>query len=392
MNTSYLGISFNNPFVLASAPPTATGDMVRRAFEEGWSGAVIKTITRDPVKNLSNRFTSIKTNDRIWGFENLELLSEQTPEQWFRDIAAIKGDFPDCPIIASIMGNTTSPDEWIYLALGCQDAGADLLELNFSCPHGYPERGRGAAIGQNPDYAAKITGWLKNCKQINLPVIPKLTAAVANIRHIAEELAMAGADGFCAINTIPSFFGFDLYTLNPRPDICGMTSYGGYSGSGIKPIALRAVSELCQSPGLPVMASGGISNGFDAAEFMLLGSPLVQIGTEVMLHGFGVVRKMQRELQEFMDWHEFKAVSDFVGLCRNKVTSFAALSNDRQSRPILKQESCNGCGGCIIACRDGGYQAISIDNGTPVINDKLCTGCSLCSNVCPSGAIEMICV
>jgi len=130
-------------------------------------------------------------------------------------------------------------------------------------------------------------------KSLIIPIIPKLTAAVADIRFIGEELAQAGAHGFCAINTIPSFFGFDLKTLRPKPDIGGRTSYSGYSGPGIKPIALRAVIEICQSTGLSVMASGGIASGFDAAEFMLLGAPVVQVGTEAMLRGFGLVDKMQ---------------------------------------------------------------------------------------------------
>jgi dihydroorotate dehydrogenase (subfamily 1) family protein len=311
LDSTYLGVVFMNPFVLASAPPTATADMVRRAFEAGWGGAVIKTLIREPVHNLPNRFAAIRHGNRITGFENLELLSEQAPDEWYQAIRCIKADFPDCPIIGSIMGAANSPDEWLSLALGCQDAGADLLELNFSCPHGYPERGRGAAIGQNPDYAAQITRWVTDCKEITIPVIPKLTAAVANIQNIAEELALAGAHGFCAINTIPSFFGFDLRTLRPKPDIGGKTSYGGYSGPGIKPIALRAVSELCQSPGLPVMASGGITSGFDAVEFMLLGAPVVQMATEVMLHGFGIIDRMQQELREFMGWHGFTAPVDF---------------------------------------------------------------------------------
>lgn len=144
---------------------------------------------------------------------------------------------------------------------------------------------------------------------------------MADIRFIGEELAQAGAHGFCSNNTIPSFFGFDLKTLRPKPDIGGMTSYSGYSGPGIKPIALRAVIEICQSTGLSVMASGGIASGFDAAEFMLLGAPVVQVGTEAMLRGFGLVDKMQQELQEFMGWHGFATAADFIGHCRDKATS-----------------------------------------------------------------------
>jgi dihydropyrimidine dehydrogenase (NAD+) subunit PreA len=389
LRTSYLGVTFENPFILASAPPTATGDMVRRAFEAGWGGAVIKTLIHEPVRNLPNRFAVIRNGNRITGFENLELVSEQAPDQWYKDIAAIKADFPHCPIIGSIMGSADSPDQWLSLARGCQDAGADLLELNFSCPHGYPERGGGAAIGQNIAYAARITAWLATCREITIPIIPKLTAAVADIRYIGEELAQAGAHGFCAINTIPSFFGFDLHTLRPKPDIGGMTSYGGYSGPGIKPIALRAVSELCQSPGLPVMASGGIASGFDAAEFMLLGAPVVQVGTEVMLRGFGLVDRMQQELREFMGWHGFTTPADFIGRCRDTATSFAKLSGTRDCRPRLLADRCTGCGQCFTACRDGGYQAISMSGGLPDIDQNTCTACSLCSHVCPTGAICM---
>ena len=389
LSTTYLDVKFQNPFILASAPPTATGDMVRRAFEAGWGGAVIKTLIHEPVHNLPNRFAVIRNGSRIIGFENLELLSEQSPDRWYKDIAAIKADFPHCPIIGSIMGTADSPEQWLSLARGCQDAGADLLELNFSCPHGYPERGRGAAIGQNPDYAARITGWLATCRDITIPIIPKLTSAVADIRHIAEELARAGAHGFCAINTVPSFFGFDLHTLRPKPDIDGMTSYGGYSGPGIKPIALRAVSEICQSPGLPVMASGGIANGFDAAEFMLLGTPVVQVGTEVMLRGFGLVDRMQQELREFMGWHGFATPADFIGRCREKATSFEKLTGDGDCRPCLLAEQCTHCGVCHTACRDGGYQAIRWSGGLPEVDQAVCTGCSLCSHVCPTGAIRM---
>ncbi|SDL74614.1 Dihydroorotate dehydrogenase [Geoalkalibacter ferrihydriticus] len=156
--------------------------------------------------------------------------------------------------------------------------------------------------------------------------------------------------GFCAINTIPSFFGFDLHTL---------------------------------------MASGGISSGFDAVEFMLLGAPLVQVGTEVMLRGFGLVDRMQQELREFMGWHGFTTPADFIGRCRDKATSFEKLLSTNDSRPHLLAERCTSCGLCHIACRDGGYPAISWNGGLPEIDHAACTCCSLCSHVCPTGAIFM---
>jgi dihydropyrimidine dehydrogenase (NAD+) subunit PreA len=390
LRAHYLGISLDSPFILASAPPAANGEMIRRAFEAGWSGAVIKTLISEPVKNLQNRFAVSRRGGKIIGFENLELLSELPPHAWFRTIADLKAEFPHKVVIGSIMGDARSPDDWITLAKGCQEAGADFLELNFSCPHGYPEKGKGAAIGQNAEYSSLITGWLKQCADIQIPIIPKLTAAVADIQSIGEAVAGAGADGICAINTIPSLFGIDLKTLHPLPDIGGSTSYGGYSGPGIKPIALRAVSELCREPGLPVMACGGISNGFDAAEFMLLGAPLVQVCTEVMLKGFGVVDRMKEELREFMGWHGYTTLADFVGGCRESVTSFAGLDAGYRVLPQIDHTRCSLCGACRISCRDGGYQAIARSNNLMHIDPTRCEGCSLCSHVCPESAISMM--
>jgi dihydropyrimidine dehydrogenase (NAD+) subunit PreA len=389
IKTSYLGVGFENPFILASAPPAANGDMIRRAFEAGWAGAVVKTIGMETVKNPGNRFAVNRHKGSIIGFENLELLSELAPDAWFRIIMDLKREFPDKVIIGSIMGDARSADEWISLARGCQDAGADLLELNFSCPHGYPEKGKGAAIGQNPDYSAAITGWLNGCADISIPIIPKLTAAVADIQHIGEAVAKAGADGICAINTVPSMFGFDLKTLRPKPDIHGMTAFGGYSGLGIKPIALRAVASLCRSPGIPVMACGGIQSGYDAAEFMLLGAPVCQVCTAVMVKGYGIIKGMQKDLSEFMEWHGFEHTEAFIGRCKDQIVPFSSLSRENGFAAVLVAERCSSCGACHTACRDGGYQAVQWDGGLPVFDTTRCSGCSLCRHVCPKEAIVM---
>ena len=50
ISVNYLGVHFENPFILASATPTANATMIARTFEAGWAGAVIKTLIREPVK------------------------------------------------------------------------------------------------------------------------------------------------------------------------------------------------------------------------------------------------------------------------------------------------------------------------------------------------------
>jgi dihydropyrimidine dehydrogenase (NAD+) subunit PreA len=363
--------------------------MIERAFRAGWGGAVVKTMTWEAVKNVANRFAVSKIKGNVFVFENIELLSERTPEQWFRDIACLKQRFPKKVVIGSIMSDTGDKDGWLELAAGCQEAGADAVELNFSCPHGYPERGLGAAIGQNPAIASKIVTWLSS-SSIHIPIIPKLTACVGDISLVGEHLACNGADGLTAINTFPSFIGFDLRTLNPRPEVGGCSTTGGYSGPGLKPIALRCLYDLITSPGLPVMACGGISSGFDAAEFMLMGSPIVQACTEVMLNGYGVIERFKNELQGFMRFHGFSSPADFIGQGYPRIKPYSKLDNNIKMVARIDPSKCNGCMMCLIACRDAGYKAIEAQENLYAIDQGRCRGCSLCSHICRRDAIDMV--
>jgi dihydropyrimidine dehydrogenase (NAD+) subunit PreA len=388
LSVTYLGKQFENPFVLASGPPTANAEMISRAFEAGWAGAVIKTIIREPVRNLHNRFASIKSGKNIFAFENIELLSEQPPDRWYRDITILKKRFPKKTIIASIMGDAKNNAPWIELALGCQDAGADIIELNFSCPHGYPEKGKGSAIGQNAEYSASIVEWLKADGRIKTPLVPKLTAAVSDISYIGEAVSLVGADGICAINTFPSLMGIDLKTMRPKPSVNNRSTYGGYSGAGLRPIALRCVSQLVKNPGLPVMGCGGISTGYDAVEFMLIGAPIVQVCTAVMLKGYAIVTRMMHDLMSFMEEHRFSSIEEFLGLCNEDIGLFTELDTGYRVKARVDETKCNGCERCYISCRDGAYQAITMEANKAVIRDDLCAGCSLCIQVCPLEAIS----
>lgn len=78
---------------------------------------------------------------------NIELISEKTEEYWLQTVRELKKDFPTKIVIASIMASFNRED-WIELASRAEQAGADALELNLSCPHGMGERGMGLACGQ----------------------------------------------------------------------------------------------------------------------------------------------------------------------------------------------------------------------------------------------------
>src|SRR5450432_2873686 len=288
LTTNFARIKCPNPFWLASAPPTNCGEQIMRAFDAGWGGAVWKTIG-EPITNVSSRYSSIDYEGRrMMGLNNIELISDRPIAVNLREIAEVKRRYPHHVVIASLMVESRR-DAWHDIVVRAEDAGADGLELNFGCPHGMSERGMGSAVGQVPEYAERITGWVK--ERARTPVIVKLTPNVSDIRMPARAAKRAGADALSAINTINSITGIDLNTLEPRPMVDGKSSHGGYCGPAVKPIALNMVQQVMSDPeaALPMSGIGGIGSWQDAAEFILLGCGNVQVCTAAMHYGYRIV-------------------------------------------------------------------------------------------------------
>jgi len=380
---------FQNPFILASGPATRNAEMISSAFDVGWAAAVTKTIclNYEEMASISPRFYSYKTENNLAGLQNLELISDRSPKDWVEDIKYLKNNYPDRVIIASISAEAYNYADWQSLAIRMQDAGADILELNLSCPHGLPEKSMGSACCNLPDLPVSITAAVKNV--INIPVWVKLSSDYNDIGRLVEFCLLAGADGITAINTVKGFSGIDIETGYPNFNIDGNSTFGGFSGSIIKPIALRCVAEVAKTNKCFVSGSGGINSWEDAVEFMLLGASTVQICTKVMIEGVDIVNSMISGLADYLERHNYESVRDIIGKSLNKISNFENLNKNSKAFPKIDKETCIKCGKCFISCRDAGYQAInfSVDN-LPEINLKNCTGCGLCGIVCPVSAIS----
>jgi dihydropyrimidine dehydrogenase (NAD+) subunit PreA len=387
LSVDFVGMSFPNPFMLASAPPARTAEMIKRAFAAGWGGAVTKTIAPDPVTDLQPRLQPLRHGKRNIGMENVELTTQLTVEDWQLEIADIKAVYPDRPLWASIMGPPAA-ESWQNLAEAMQEAGADALELNVSCPHGMPTRGMGAFIGQNAELTGEVTSWVK--KVARVPVVVKLTPNVTDIAFVAKEAQANGADALCTINTVLGLIGVDLETLTPAPSVDGVSTYGGYSGPGVKPIALRCVAQIAKATGLPISGLGGLGTWQDAVEFMAVGASTVQVGTAVMWRGYSIIAEMLQGLSDYLDEKGFSDLGPVIGAALPKIVEFPEMPLAPRARASV-DESCNGCLLCVAACSDGGFQAITGFKGERVtIDGKACDGCGLCVMVCPLNSIAMV--
>jgi len=158
----------------------------------------------------------------------------------------------------------------------------------------------------------------------------------------------------------------------------------------VKPIGLRVISQIARELPVPLIGIGGISRWQDAAEYIAAGASAVQVCTAVMWDGAGIIRAMNAGLSGYLARRKFAGVSDLKGRALPCIAAHAALSRATRSHATAGfPERCTSCGRCVIACRDGGYHAISLEDRRLVIDARRCDGCSLCSHICPEGVIVM---
>jgi len=387
ITSTFLGIKSPNPFWLASAPPTDKKINVLRAYEAGWGGVVWKTLGSQ-VKNVSSRYSSVDFNGaRVMGFNNIELISDRPLDINLKEISEVVKLFPDRAMIVSLMADNDR-ESWHELIKKCEDAGAMGFELNFGCPHGMTERGMGAAVGQDPEIAKMVVEWVM--EKATIPVITKLTPNVHSVVPTGKAVVEAGTHGLSLINTIQSVTGVDLDSFVPNPNVGGKTTFGGYCGPAVKPIALKMLTTIAQNAvtrKVPVSGIGGISSWRDAVEFMLLGASNVQVCTAAMKYGFRIVEDMCEGLKNWMDEKGFKTLDEFIGKSVGTVTHWEELDINFHIVANINQDKCIHCGLCYIACEDGSHQSINLSYGKPYntysIKEDECVGCNLCQIVCP---------
>jgi len=385
LSIDFCGVKFKNPFLLSSSPVSNSAEMVARAFDAGWGGVVFKTLNSDrlPIIHPSPRMHCIHYGSKKeMAVQNVEMISDRPLKDNLMEFLYLKKNYPDHPIIASIMGFFT--DEWVYLAKTAEDNGADMLELNFSCPHMCIE-GAGHKVGQAFKLLEGFTAAVKEA--VSIPVIAKMTPNITDMNEPAMYAKQGGADAISAINTVRGISGIGLNDYVPTPNVFGKGAISGTSGPAVRPIGLNFIASMAQNErlGLPLSGIGGIETWIDALEYILVGASTVQVTTGVMHYGYRIVEDMIEGLRDHMIAHGTNRVSDLVGKALPNLHETEAFEIDRQGITQYDLDRCIGCGQCYVVCRDAAGQAIEWDaaNRRPSLIEDKCLSCMLCKFVCP---------
>jgi dihydropyrimidine dehydrogenase (NAD+) subunit PreA len=346
LSTLFTGIRFENPFLLASAPPTESESNITRAYDAGWGGVVTKTIGLHPVVNVrgpktkflradntGSRLSMAKRPDStVVASWNWELISDKPLDWWVPRLEAIKKAYPTKVLVASIMAGSGTDKElanWQVLVEGVQAAGADAIELNFSCPH-MDRVDMGSNVGRDPVLCSVSTQAVKEVARV--PVWVKLTPATANIVEEAEATFRGGADAISSSNTFPALPPLDPTTLDFEINVDGFVSSGGLGGPAIFPQSLAKMADMTQAfPDREFSGIGGISSFDQALAYFLLGCGTVQVATAAMLdHAIGpnVVRGLIDGMTSFLDQNAdrgWTSLEDFRGLRRGSIVPHSEI-------------------------------------------------------------------
>ena len=204
-------------------------------------------------------------------------------------------------VIVNIAGTTI--EDYVELASLLETIrGVAGIELNISCPN--VEKG-GMQFGTSPEMVYDIVKSVKN--KTHVPVIPKLSPNVTDIREIARAAEAGGADAISMINTLQGM-AVDIETKRP---VLG-NIFGGLSGPAIRPIALRMVYQASQEVDIPILGGGGIMSAKDAIEFLLVGAAAVSIGTGTFVNP-KLAMEVIAGIQDYMERHDHTDLREIIG-------------------------------------------------------------------------------
>ena len=392
LSVEYCGIRFENPFVLSSAPPSDSYEMVKRAFDAGWAGAIMKTTSVESYQvDISYPIMTSMDYEEKKGVAlgNIDNISEWHMDVMEDAVRRLKNEFPTKVVGLSLWG-TTNRDHWEELTKRSVDVGADLVEVSMSCPTDSPFARASLMVGQVPDDVKRVLGWVKEHSG-KMPVVAKLTSQVTDIAEIVEAVEEAGGDGVCASDTVHGLLGIDLDTFIPNPSINGKSTFCGVSGPVVKPITLRTLAMIAKGSGIPLAASGGATTWQDCAEYMLVGASTVQFCTAVMHYGYDIVEDLQEGLAYFLEHKGLKSSKDLVGKALPNIVAHGDLLVKKDVVTSIDEAICTKCGMCYYACRDGGHQAYELaEDGLPKPDPDKCYGCALCVEICPVECISLV--
>lgn len=294
------GLDLRNPVLSASGTFGHGLEMRHFSPPSSLGGLVSKTITLRP--RPGNPHPRIRETEA--GFLNSIGLENRGVEAYLRDVVPQMAE-ADCAVVTNIGGE--SVEEFAELAARLEGiAAVDALEVNLSCPN---VQGGRLPFSTDPRTAERTIALVRAAS--SKPILAKLSPNVTDIGEIARAVEAGGAHGITAVNTL---LGMAVDWRTRRPGLA--TVQGGYSGTAVKPVALRCAWTCARAVSIPVIGCGGVASAEDVLEFLVVGCSAVQVGTAA----FGdpaLPGRLAQQIAELLDAAGVHDVNELIGGLRD---------------------------------------------------------------------------
>ena len=295
LKTNIGKLELRNPTILASGI-LCNGPLLKRAAVVGGASAVVtKTVTKEVREGYA---TPVLAGVDV-GLINAVGLSNPGYEKYIdEDLAVAKQS--KVPVILSAGGSGVK--EFREICVLGEEARADAVELNLSCPH---VAKHGLQLGCDPVIVRQMVKEIKG--SVSFPVLVKLGLS-DNLVASAIAAQQAGADAVVAINAIKAM----AIDVDARTPVLSNV-YGGLSGPAIHPVALRCVHELSKKLTVPIIGCGGVQDWRTAVEFFIAGASAVQVGSALATEGIGIFKEINRGIEGYLKVNDFKSLKEIIG-------------------------------------------------------------------------------
>jgi len=299
LSTSYMGLKLRNPIIAGSSGLTNSIDDLQKLYNNGAGAIVLKSLFEEQINFAINKTFNQSENNYSYP-EALDYISHYTRENDLETYLKLIRDAKsklDIPVIGSI--NCVSSSEWVSFAKNIQEAGADALELNIFILPSDPRR---KAEQHEQIYFDILQSVMK---QVKIPIAAKISYYFSGLTNMALQLSWTGISGLVLFNR---FFApdFDIDKFEVTPSHV-------FSTPAEMSLTLRWVALLSDKIQCDIAASTGIHDGEAVIKQLLAGAKAVQIASVLYQKGFEQIGVMLKDIEQWMEKHQFVNTTDFIG-------------------------------------------------------------------------------
>jgi dihydroorotate dehydrogenase (fumarate) len=373
------GLELTNPLIAASAGTTEVLDKMRRCEDAGMSAVVMKTLFEDPVarRDPAPMFRVLQRRigpARSTTFYTYEQAAHLDPQQFCEEIRRAKETL-GIKVIGSCA--CVSDEAWSEYPRLMEQAGADAVELNLSCPYSAHLTDNLSALPEFIESATRIAR-----EAVSIPLATKLTPQMSSPSQIARLMERAGSDGVVPFSRFP---GLDIDIETEAPIMHG--GMAGHGGPWSIYYVLGWLWQIDKATELPISSSGGVWTAEDVVKHILVGADTVQLCTVLYLQGYMAAAGMLQGLREWMESKGYSSLADFRSKAVGRVKGQAQVERRQSVIAAIDPERCPSCGTCVRVCSHGAPR--DTHEGPVSIVAEECSGCGLCVEMCPVSAIRL---